>query len=209
MKVLVAVAVAVAVFGAGSGLAALPVTGNEPCSTWYGANEAEAWSPQVATSLIPFGTRCEYPPDFHGAREDHVPSTTSYIVWLVVVAASFAVAVSRWSMAAARGAACALLVAGLFGLLYAYLGDYTAAVFASFVLGVPLVFALDVRARADLEISLLFCLALPVIVHATWFVPGFLGVYPAAAACAVMGGALASAALALPRRSLDARAGLT
>jgi hypothetical protein len=209
MKVLVAIAVTIAVFGVGSGLAALPVTGNEPCSTWYGATESEAWTPQAVTNVIPFGTRCEYPSDFRGVREAHVPSTTAYAAWLVVVAASFAFAVSRWAAAAVRGAACALLIAGLFGLLYAYLGEYTAAVFASCVVGAPLVFALDVQARASLEVSLLFCLSLPAIVHATWFVPGFLGVYPAAAACVLTAGALASAALDLPRRSFRARADAT
>jgi hypothetical protein len=207
MKLLIAVALAVAVFGAGSGLAALPVTGNEPCSTWYGANESEAWAPQVATSLVPFGTRCEYPPEFHGAREDHVPSSTSYVAWIIVVATFFAFGVFRWAVAAVRGAACALLVAGLFGVLYAYSGEYTAAVMASVALGAPLVFALDVRARAKPEVSLLFCLALPAIVHAAWFVPGFLGLYPAAAGCAAVAGALSSAALELvPRRSFEARA---
>jgi hypothetical protein len=176
-------------------LAALPVTGNEPCSTWYGATETEAWKPQALTNLVPLGTRCAYPPGTDTFHEDHVPSATSYAAWLVVVEGSFAFAVWRWRVAALRGAACALLIAGLFGLLYVYWGEYTAAAFSSCVLGAPLVFALDVRARADLQVSLLFCLALPVIANAAWFVPGLLGAYAAAAACVALGGALASFAL--------------
>ncbi|MDA0158736.1 hypothetical protein OM076_00550 [Solirubrobacter ginsenosidimutans] len=206
MKVLIAIGLVIAVFGVGSGLAALPVTVNEPCSTWYGANEADAWRPQAATNLVPLGTRCEYPPGSRTLHEDHVPSTFSYAAWLVVVAASCAFTVSRWCVAALRGAACALLIAGLFGLLYVYWGEYTAAAFSSCVLGAPLVFALDVRARADLQGSLLFCLALPVIANAAWFVPGLLGAYAAAAACVALGGALASFALDQASRSFVAGA---
>jgi hypothetical protein len=207
MKVLIVVALAIAVFGVGSGLAALPVTGNEPCSTSYGTLETEAWTPGSATTLLPLGTRCEYPPGFRDdLRENHVPSTMSFAAWLVVVAASFVVAVSRWAVAAVRGAACALTITGLFGVLYVYSGDYAAAVFGSCVLGVPLVFALDVRARGSMDVSLLFCLVLPVVANAAWFVPGLTGAYTAAAACVAIGGALASGARDLPRRSFSMRA---
>src|SRR4051812_44844062 len=126
MKVLVAIGFVIAVFGAGSGLAALPVMVNEPCSTYYGTNEADAWSAEAATNLVPFGTRCEYPPGTHTVHEDHVPGTAGYAAWLAVVAVSFAFAVSRRRVAAVRGAACALVVTGLFGLLSVYWGEYTA-----------------------------------------------------------------------------------
>jgi hypothetical protein len=205
MKVLVAIGLAIAVFGVGSGLAALPVMVDEPCLTWYGTSEADAWSPRAVTNLIPLGTRCEYPPGTHTVREDHVPSTAGYAAWLAVVAACFAFAVRYRRVAALRGAACALVIAGLFGVLYVYWGEYTAAVMTSCMLGAPLVFALDVRARADLQASLLFCLTLPVVAHAAWFLPGFTEAYAAAAACVALGGALASVAIDRVSRSLVAR----
>ena len=205
MKILIVVGLAIAVFAVGSGLAALPLAVNEPCSTYYGTNEVDAWTAQATTNLVPFGTRCEYPPGTHTVHEDHVPSPASYAAWLAVVAAIFAFAVRRRRVAAVRGAACALVITGLFGLLYVYGGEYTAAAFGSCVLGVPLVFALDVRARADLQASLLFSLALPVVANVAWFLPGFMDAYAAAAACVALAGALASVAIDTMSRSLAAR----
>jgi hypothetical protein len=206
MKGLIVIGLAIAVFGVGSGLSALPLAVNEPCSTYYGTNEVDSWTAQPTTNLVPFGTRCEYPPGTHTVHEDHVPSPAGYAAWLAVVAAFFAFAVRRRRVAALRGAACAVAIAGLFGLLYVYWGEYTAAVFSSCVLGVPLVFALDVRARGDLQASLLFCLALPVIANAAWFVPGFMDAYTAAVACVALAGAVASVAIDRLSRSLVPRA---
>jgi hypothetical protein len=205
MKVLVALGLILAVLVVGSGLAALTVAENEPCSTWFGANEADAWRPQAVTNLVPLGTRCEYPPDTDTLREDFIPSASSYAAWLVIVAAAFSLAVWRWLIAAVRGAACALVISGLFGLLYVYAGEFDAAVVGSCVLGAPLVYALDVRARANSLASLLFCLALPVIANAAWFVPGLLGAYVAAAMCVAFAGALTSFAADRVGPSLTAR----
>lgn len=191
--ILTIVLIGASAFVIGSGIAAIPYWENEPC---IGFLSETGPSVNWATTLVPYGTRCEHA--VAGGSETVqvlAPSTGEWLAWLLVVAAVFAASTSLRRYASARGMAYAAAVLGLFGLLAHQLG--AAALMGAVVLGAPLVLAGEWLMRPDARwmTSLVLCLSLPLGVIAVWFVPGFMAFEEIAAALAVLAGAGLAAAV--------------
>lgn len=196
MKILVALGLLLGVFVVGNGLAVLPYTENDPCSTSYGGpGEGDMWSQEMHLSLAPLGWRCVNPPGETGAPESDMPGALAYVAWLAFAAAAWLLAAWRWTNAALRGGMCALLTLGVFGSIYTYFGEYAPSAMASFVLGTAIVFVVDLRGRGNPSATILFSLVVPVVANVVWFVPYAFDLSAAGVAAAAFAGALASFAL--------------
>src|SRR4051812_15866315 len=95
----------VAVLVVGSGLAAVGYAANDPCLTY----NTETSSVTRSYRLLPYGSDCQV--HFSG------PGTSEFIAWLAATALILGVAVWFRRSAAVRGAAMAVCVVGVLGIV--------------------------------------------------------------------------------------------
>lgn len=188
----------------GTGLAPLPYTSNDECSSppdGYVAAGAEGAVYDASLQLWPLRMRCSYDVGGGQTRSRVLgPGIAETIGWSALVALLVIVALHSRRAALLRGAilAACFLAPVVAGLLYS---EFVLALWVAVLIGAPLVLVLDYALRPSGERrwsqSLLIAGALSPIVFFACFFFDFAGYSRIGIAAGILAGALA--ALALPR----------
>jgi hypothetical protein len=136
--------------------------------------------------LLPLGTRCP-----GGTPELHGPGTAAWLAW---IAAALLLFVAARRPGRARGALAAAVVLAVVSFLYHFGGELSPAALGAWLLGMPLVWAV--------ERSAVVAVVLPPVVLAVWFVAFGLGFDVAAVLLGVAVGGLVAVAVPTPGQAL-------
>ncbi len=189
----------------GNGLAALPSTGNDLCTSAAGNRPvrggAEGVTADGGMELWPLQTWCAYDP-FGGesftVRETIGPSIAAWVLWLVLGVALALTAHRYRGLPPVRGAACGAAVLAVFALAQHFAGEYPGAVLLTVVFaGTPLAAAIDhaLRPRRRLLASVVVGAVMPTSVIVAWTVPAFMDLPTLGTVLGIATGAVVAAAV--------------